>query len=504
MVDRKIKNLKILMIAPLFPESFWSFKYLLKLIRKKAAFPPLGLLTVAAMLPSHWVKKLIDVNVEKLTNKDILWADYVFIGAMLVQQKAADEIIKRCKKLNRKIVAGGPLFTMEFKEYIDVVDHFVLNEAEITLPLFLKDLKMGTPDKIYQSNLFSDIKKTPVPLWELINLKKYASTSIQFSRGCPFFCDFCNVTTLFGRKIRQKTTDQIIAELDIIYERGHRDSVFFVDDNFIGSTVSLKKSLLPALIKWKENHKSISFYTETSINIADDEELMKQMNLAGFDQVFIGIETPSCLGLEESNKKQNRNRDLVSDIKKIQRNGIQVQAGFIVGFDSDTNSIFQQQIDFIQKSGIVTAMVGLLQAPPGTKLYDRLNLSNRLKKYISGDNSDGTTNIIPLTMNSDTLTDGYKHILKKIYSPKNYYKRIKTFLNEYKYESSKEGLSFSRFLIFLRSTFYLGIIGNERYYYWKLLIWTFITRPKHFSMAVHLSILGFNFRKAVKKVVAKC
>lgn len=503
MINKGIE-LKILMISPLFPESFWSFKYLMKMIRKKAAFPPLGLLTVAAMLPSKWQKKLVDLNVSKLKKRDLIWADYVFIGAMHVQRSSVNDVIIRCKKLNKKIVAGGPLFTMDHADFADDIDHFILNEAEITLAPFLRDLEARIPKKIYQSNEFADVKETPVPLWELVSLKRYASTSIQYSRGCPFFCDFCNVTTLFGRKMRQKASNQIIMELDKIYESGYKGNVFFVDDNFIGLIPSLKKDLLPALIKWRRKHKGITFFTEVSINIADDEELMKLMSLAGFDQVFIGIETPNCTGLAESSKKQNNNRDLISDVKKIQRHGLQVQAGFIVGFDSDTQTIFQRQIDFIQNTGIVTAMVGLLQAPPGTKLYERLLKSNRLRNDMSGDNSDGTTNIIPISMNTETLLNGYKFILKKIYSPKNYYRRAKTFLREYKCEFPAEGVSFDRILIFVRSIFRLGFMARERYYYWDFLVWTLIRRPKHFSLAVTLTLLGFNFRRTVKKVVASC
>ena len=486
------------MISPLAPDSFWSFKYAIKFLKKKATFPPLGLLTVASMLPEKWEKRLVDMNTTKLSNRDLLWADYVFLGAMIIHRQSVEQIINRCKKLKVKIVAGGPLFTMEYADYVNKIDHLVLNEAEATLPDFINDLKSGKPKRIYKSDKFPNIINSPAPLWKLINLKKYASISIQYSRGCPFHCDFCNVTTLFGRKMRKKTASQVMNELNGVYDAGYRGSIFFVDDNFIGTISSLKQELLPALIEWKKSHPEMYFFTEVSINIADDKELMKMMRLAGFDQVFIGIETPSNEGLAESNKTQNHNRNLVRDIKRIQRHGLQVQGGFIVGFDSDSPSIFQDQIDFIQECGITTAMVGLLQAPEGTKLYDRLIKAKRLNKYVSGDNFDGSTNIIPVSMDIGALKKGYKNILDKIYSPKYYYKRIKIFLREYQNQGIKEPLSINRIMAFLRSLFIIGILGKERFHYWNLLLWTSFRCPEHFPMAVNLSIIGFHFRKTVK------
>lgn len=322
--------------------------------------------------------------------------------------------------MNKKVVAGGPLFTSEPDEFTDV-DHLVLNEAELTLPAFLSDLQNGHPRKVYRASDFCDLGDTPVPSWDLVKMKRYASMNIQFSRGCPFNCEFCNVTALFGHTPRMKTPGQIIAELDRIYASGWRGSIFFVDDNFIGNKAYLKKSLLPALIDWRSNKKGCIFFTEASINLADDPELIDMMVRAGFDSVFIGIESPDEASLTECHKIQNKNRDLLESVKIIHRSGLQVMGGFIVGFDSDTPSIFQRQIDFIQKSGIVTAMVGLLQAPPGTRLFERLSRERRVTDTFSGDNVDGTTNIIP-RMGMDRLLDGYQSIMKQIYSPKNYYR----------------------------------------------------------------------------------
>jgi radical SAM superfamily enzyme YgiQ (UPF0313 family) len=485
--------MNVLLIYPQFPDTFWSFTYALSFIGKKAAFPPLGLLTVAALLPEQWAKRLIDVNIENLTDDDLDWADMAFIGGMAVQRKSATQIIARCKAAKLRVVAGGPLFTAEPDEFRDV-DHLVLDEAELTLPAFLADLANGRPQKIYRASGFCDLHDTPTPLWNLIKMKRYASLNIQFSRGCPFNCEFCNVTTLFGHQSRIKTPLQIITELDRIYASGWRSSIFFVDDNFIGNKGYLKTHLLPALIEWRKDKKGCVFFTEASINLADDPELLDMMVQAGFDSVFIGIESPDEGSLTECHKTQNKNRDLLQSVKTIHRSGLQVMGGFIVGFDSDLPSIFQRQIDFIQKSGIVIAMVGMLQAPPGTRLFDRMKRESRIINTFSGDNVDGTTNIIP-TMGIDRLLDGYQSIMKQIYSPKEYYRRVRTLLRELKAPEINQPINMQRFLSFFRSAFRLGFLGKERFQYWQLLLWTLTCKPKLIPVAITLSIYGYHYRK---------
>jgi radical SAM superfamily enzyme YgiQ (UPF0313 family) len=495
--------MKALLIYPEFPDTFWSFKHALKFIRKRSSSPPLGLLTIASMLPPDWSKRLVDVNVTNLTSKDLEWADCAFISGMTVQRQSAHHIISQCKQAGLKVIAGGPLFTIEHDQF-DEVDHFVLNEAELTLPPFLNDLKRGCAQQVYSSSEYADIHTTPTPQWELADLKRYVTMSIQYSRGCPYNCEFCNITALLGHRPRIKTALQIITELTSLYELGWRGGVFFVDDNFIGNKKALKTELLLALIEWRKDKRGIPFSTEVSINLADDDELMQMMVEAGFGTIFVGIETPEEVSLLECNKKQNINRDMVETIKHIQRAGFQVQGGFIVGFDSDPPSIFQRQIDFIQNSGIVTAMVGLLQAPPGTMLYNRLKQAGRLLDKMSGDNVDGTTNIIP-TMNLDALRDGYRSILQYIYSPEHYYQRVITFLKEYKPPKFNVSWNLAHMrdylLAFIRSIFCLGIIGKERVYYWKLLFWTLFRRPKSFPTAVTLAILGYHFRKICEQHV---
>ena len=484
--------MRILLVYPEFPDTFWSFKHALRFVRKKAGAPPLGLLTVAAMLPVDWEKRLVDVNVTGLTQEDLAWADYVFISAMIVQRESARALIARCKEAGMRVVAGGPLFTMEHEQF-PLVDHFILNEAELTLPPFLEDLANGCAQRVYATTEFPDIHQTPAPLWRLADLRHYDTVSIQFSRGCPYNCDFCNVTSLLGHRPRLKTAAQIIDELDSLYAMGWRKGVFFVDDNFIGNKKQLKTEVLPALIEWRKDKVGMPFNTEASINLADDPELMKLMTQAGFDTVFVGIETPNVDSLVECSKTQNSNRDLVESVKRLQRAGLQVQGGFIVGFDSDTPSIFQQQIDFIQKSGIVTAMVGLLQAPLGTGLYERMEREGRLVNELSGDNVDGSTNIIP-KMGIDTLQTGYRDILSQIYAPQLYYERVVTFLREYQPPQIKIRLDLQRILALGRSIYRLGVRGIERAHYWKLFFWTLFRRPRLFPLAITLAIYGFHFR----------
>jgi radical SAM superfamily enzyme YgiQ (UPF0313 family) len=488
--------MRILLVYPEFPDTFWSFKHALRFIHKKAASPPLGLLTVAAMLPAEWEKRLVDLNVTGLTSADLTWADYVFISAMIVQREAARALIARCKDFGAKVVAGGPLFTMEHEQFPEV-DHFVLNEAELTLPLFLEDLALGRAQHLYATTEYPDILQTPTPLWQLVNLKNYDTFSIQFSRGCPFSCDFCNVTALLGHRPRTKTAAQIIAELDSLYALGWRKSIFFVDDNFIGNKKQIKSEILPALIGWRKGKTGMPFSTEVSINLVDDPELLSLMTQAGFDTVFVGIETPNESSLTECSKNQNKGRDLVESVKQLQRAGLQVQGGFIVGFDHDTPSIFQQQIDFIQKSGIVTAMVGLLQAPPGTRLYERMRKEGRLVNEMSGDNVDGSTNIIP-KMGLEALQEGYRKLLAQIYAPKAYYERVLTFLREFRPPQIRIQLDPQYILAFGRSIYQLGIRGVERIQYWRLFFWTLFRRPQLFPLAITLAIMGFHFRQVVE------
>ncbi len=492
--------MNILMVYPESPVTFWSFKHALKFVLKKSSEPPLGLLTIAAMLPHEWNKKLIDLNVTKLKDKDIIWADYVFLSGMDVHRESFNRIVEQSRKFGKKVVAGGPMCTMDYKS-IKGVDHFILNEAEITLPEFVKDLKNEKPRHIYTSASFPDISKTPVPEWQLLDIKKYASMSIQYSRGCPFNCEFCSIALLNGHKVRTKNSVQFIAELQSLYDFGWRGGVFIVDDNFIGNRSKLKEEMLPALIDWSEKHKyPFSFITEVSINLADDDELVDLMVRAGFDSAFIGIETPNDESLAECGKSQNQHRNTLESVKKLQEKGIAVSGGFIVGFDHDTSSIFEKQIRFIQNSGIVTAMVGLLNAPVGTRLFNRLKSENRItESRITGNNMDTFINFIP-KMNYQKLVEGYKKIVTTIYSPKEYFERVRTFLNTYSPKGNSTGLSLIHIFAFFKAVWKLGFLERGRRFFWKLIFITIFKYPKKLSKAVTMAIYGYHFRRIADKI----
>lgn len=487
--------MKILLVNPEYPDTFWSFKHALKFVSKKAAYPPLGLLTVAAMLPSNFETKLVDMNAGKLKEKDIRWADLVFIGGMVVQKESAKKVIDLCRKLGVRTVGGGPLFTANPAEFPGV-DHLVLNEAEITLPPFLADLENSCAKRIYTSEQFADISNTPLPKWDLLNMKKYSAMAIQYSRGCPFDCEFCDIVVLNGHMPRTKSREQILRELDALHSAGWASSVFIVDDNFIGNKRKLKSEILPAIWVWsKQNNFPFSFNTQASINLADDDELIDLMVTANFTQAFIGIETTSDDSLSECGKSQNRSRDMVASVKKLQNMGIEVQAGFIVGFDNDTQSVFQEMINFIQKSGIVTAMVGLLHAPAGTRLYNRLKKEDRLTGNFSGNNTDYSINFTP-RMNHNTLVEGYKKVVKTIYSPKPYYERVKTFLREYRPAPTNWGrFRPEHFSALFKTVWLLGVMEKGRSHFWKLITWTVFRKPRLFPLSVSLAIYGFHFRR---------
>ena len=484
--------MNILLVYPEFPDTFWSFKHALRFVHKKASSPPLGLVTIAAMLPSEWEKRLVDMNIETLQPTDLAWADMVFVSAMVVQRTSTFDVIHKAKQAGKIVVAGGPIFTGEWEQFPEV-DHFILNEGEITLPLFLKDLAAGKPNRVYQTTEYADVTQSPVPMWELVKINQYDSLGIQYSRGCPFNCDFCNITALLGHRPRTKSATQILAELNKMYQIGWRRNIFFVDDNFIGNRKQIKEEILPALIEWRKGKKGCTFITEASINLADDVSLMKQMAAAGFNSVFVGIETPDEDSLKECGKGQNTHRNLIESVQTLQRHGLQVMGGFIVGFDNDTTAIFQRQVDFIQKSGIVTAMVGMLQAPYGTRLYDRMAKEGRLVEEMTGDNANGSTNILP-AMGIENLRDGYRDLMNDIYSPRQFYERIKTFLRVYTPYESPVTIQLVEIGAFFRSIWLIGCRGTTRKEYWNLFFWTLRNYPQKFALAITFAIYGHHFR----------
>jgi len=490
--------MKILLVYPQTPDTFWSFKHVLRFISKRAAFPPLGLLTVAAMLPCDWELRLVDTNVDRLSDGDLCWADYVMISATIVHRESVNEIVERCRKRSKTVIAGGPLFTTGHASFPQI-SHFVLGEAEEIMPQLIEDLKLGMLAHHYQSPGRPDIAKVPAPRWGLIDLRHYATMAVQFSRGCPFDCEFCDIIIMNGRVPRTKTPAQLLHELETLRIRGWKDTVFIVDDNFIGNK-KLTKELLREMIPWRNRVQAeMGFLTEASVNLADDVELCELMVQAGFKKVFLGIETPSAESLEECRKLQNRDRDLVATVKSLQRFGLEVMGGFIIGFDNDKHDIFKRQFEFIQRSGVVEAMVGLLTALPETRLYRRLMKEGRVETETTGNNTNAVLNFKP-KLDREFLLNGYRELMKKLYEPRTYYQRIRIFLNDHRPTGSNLRLSWSDFQALLKSFWLLGLWYRGRIAYWRFFWSTLLRRPRQFRHAIELAIIGYHFRRVANQL----
>jgi radical SAM superfamily enzyme YgiQ (UPF0313 family) len=490
--------MNILLISPRTPDTFWSFKHALRFVSKKASMPPLGLLTIAAMLPRDWQLKLVDKNVERLRDDDLRWADYVMIGAMIVHRESVEEIVKRCETFGKTVIAGGPLFTTGHEAFPQI-KHFVLGEAEETMPQLVEDLRNGTLKPVYRANGWPQLTQVPIPRWDLINPRHYVTMAVQFSRGCPFDCEFCDIIVMNGRVPRTKTTEQLIAELESLRVRGWKDMVFIVDDNFIGDR-RRTKALLRALVEWRQRTRAhMGFLTEASVNLADDAELCALMVAAGFKKVFVGIETPSAASLEECRKRQNRGRDLVEAVQTLQRAGLEVMGGFIVGFDNDGHDIFKRQFEFIQKSGVATAMVGLLSALPQTRLWHRLKREGRLEAESTGNNTEAALNFKP-KLSREFLVSGYRDLMKKLYEPHHYYQRIRMFLKSHRPRGPRLRVSRADLIAFLKSFWVLGVWHRGRVGYWRLFWSTLLKRPRQFPHAIELAILGYHFRRVARKL----
>jgi len=488
--------MRILLVYPRNPDTFWSFRHVLRFVARKSAFPPLGLLTVAAMLPADWELRLVDVNVRALADADLDWADYVFLSGMIVHKASAHEVARRCAARGKTVVAGGPLFTTGHAAFPEI-RHFVLGEAEDVMEALVADLRRGTLRPFYRSARFPDVRRTPVPRWDLVNLGDYVTMPVQFSRGCPFDCEFCDIVVMNGRVPRTKDPAQVIAELEALRTRGWRDMVFIVDDNFIGNR-KRTRALLEAIIEWRRSTGTgIGFLTEASVNLADDKALLERMVEAGFKKVFVGIETPVPEALAECNKRQNVKRDLAATVRTLQAAGLEVMGGFIVGFDSDTRDIFRRQFEFIQRSGVVTAMVGLLNALPQTALYRRLAAEGRILAETLGNNTDAAINFAT-RLDPEFLVSGYRDLMRRLYEPANYYRRIRTFLAAWRPRGPATHLSAADVRAFLRSLWVLGVRERGRLAYWRLLVATLLASPRKFRAAVELAVMGHHFRRVAE------
>lgn len=490
--------MNILLVYPRNPDSFWSFSHVLKFVSKKSAFPPLGLLTVAAMLPRSWTLHLVDLNVSLLTDSHIRQADYVFMSGMIVHKQSAHEIATRCSALGKTVVAGGPLFTSGYQEFPEI-RHFVLGEVEDVIDQLVTDMRRGALQAIYRASNWPDVRKTPVPRWDLINLGDYVTMPVQFSRGCPFDCEFCDIVVMNGRVPRTKEPVQLVRELEALRLAGWKDMVFIVDDNFIGNRKHATE-LLRELIEWRHRvQPAMGFLTEASVNLADYSKLCELMVEAGFKKVFLGIETPSVESLEECGKTQNRKRDLANSVKTLQQAGLEVMGGFIVGFDSDPPDIFARQFEFIQRTGVVTAMVGLLTALPQTALHRRLTREGRILAETCGNNTEAVLNFVT-RLDRKFVVSGYRDLMRRLYEPGNYYRRIHAFLRHFEPRGPTRRLSACDVSAFLKSLWLLGLWHTGRRRYWMLFWSTLFASPRKLRTAVELSILGYHFRKVASSL----
>jgi radical SAM superfamily enzyme YgiQ (UPF0313 family) len=418
-----MRPVKALLVYPEVPENtYWSFTHALKFINKKSAMPPLGLITVAALFPDGYDLKLVDMNIERLTGSHVRWADTVFISAMIVQKESFEKVVALCNRHGTPVVAGGPYATSCYR-HIAGVDHFVLGEAEPVFAGFLDDYARGCAGRVYRSAERPDLGRSVLPRFDLLKLNSYANMCVQYSRGCPFKCEFCDIWPVYGNKTRVKPAERMIAELQAIYDQGWRGPIFVVDDNFIGNKHKVKSQLLPALVEWQQAHgHPFQLFTEASINMAEDPDLLTAMNAAGFNEVFIGIETLKKESLEEAGKNQNLKVNMLKAVRTIQRHGMEVNAGFILGFDHDTQEVFNDHAAFIQQAGIPKAMVGLLTALPGTRLYQRLQAEGRILKQASGNNTHSMGTNFITKMDASQLISGYHMLLEQLYD-----KRLNTY-----------------------------------------------------------------------------
>jgi Fe-S oxidoreductase len=491
--------MKILLVYPEFPDTYWSFRHALTFEGKQAAFPPLGLMTISAMLPDSWERRLVDMNVGELTAADIEWADMVFASAMIVQNESLEDVVRQARALGKPVVVGGPYVSTSSERMPDA-DHIFIGEAETTLPEFINDLELGIARKIYKADERPSLLNTPIPDFSIIDLEKYSAMNVQYSRGCPFQCEFCDIIEIYGRVPRTKSNPQMLAELDALKTAGWRGLVFIVDDNFIGNKKNVRL-FMPDLIEWSRvNESPFSFITEASVNLAEDDALLQSMEDAGFRRVFLGIETPVEESLKEAQKGQNTRRDLLESVQKIQSYGMEVMAGFIVGFDNDPEDIFERQINFIQESAIPLAMVGLLTALPDTQLWRRLEKEGRLVEMASGNNTDCTINFVP-KMNHDRLVEGYKTILRTIYNPREYYQRALDCLSRFHQNriEPRHATIIGDVKSLVRILFALGIRDSERRSFWKYCFDVIRFYPREIAHGLTLAAMGYHFRQITEK-----
>ncbi len=464
-------NLKALLVWPRFPPSFWGFEGTLDMMQEDAITPPLGLVTVAALCPASWTLKLLDHSFDEITDEDLRGADLVMVSAMHAQRADAVAILRRARSLGTRTFIGGPWASSEPEIVQLEADHVLVGEAEEVFAGIALALENGTAQSVYCVTEKPDLSASPIPRFDLLRMDKYTSMPVQFARGCPFQCDFCDIITIYGRKVRGKTSAQLIAELDRLRELGWQGEVFIVDDNFIGNRKN-SLHLCRDLAKWGEARgRPFSFYTQASVDLADRPELMEAMVAANFMYVFLGIETPSSEALKGSKKFQNLKRDTLGQVRIIQQNGLWVMAGFIVGFDSDDETIFERQREFNEQSAIAWAMAGMLLAPPTTPLFDRMKAEGRLiedSEAISNFSAPNFRTTMPLP----TLLRGLSRLLADLYDPKTYFQRALRSLEAWRprpVQRPKDTTLLYDLRILASSIWTQGVKSTYRREYWSFL-----------------------------------
>jgi radical SAM superfamily enzyme YgiQ (UPF0313 family) len=491
--------MRVLLVNPLFPDSYWSGRHSLRFARRRCLLPPLGLITIAAMLPKDWQLRLIDLNVERLRDRDLRRADVVMLTGMIVQRDSLHDILRRCRRLGVRTVVGGPYAT-SLPDDLNEADHVVVGEGEEIVPILAADLAAGAAKPRYEEPDKPDLSVAPVPRFDLLRRRAYHQMSLQYSRGCPFTCEFCDIIVMYGRRPRTKTGAQVTAELEAITATGFTGDVFFVDDNFIGNK-KMVKAMLPEVAEWrKRSGTRLEFYTEASMNIADDNQLVDLMTAAGFTAVFIGIETPSPEALRETKKLQNLRRNLVDQVHGLLDRGLDVWAGFILGFDNDPPDIFDRMIKFVQNASIPYAMVGMLGALPNTPLYKRLRSEGRLRKEQTGDQF-GLTNVIN-KMSATQMIRGYRKVMETLYHPEVYFQRCRDNIARWKpLPGSKRKLVWRDLLTAGRAVRGQGLTGSYKRAYWRFLRWVARHHPAKLGRAIAQAAAGHHYITYTQKVV---
>ncbi|MFA6474667.1 MAG: B12-binding domain-containing radical SAM protein [Patescibacteria group bacterium] len=497
-----IKTPRILLVQPLTPPSYWGFQESVKFLGARAALPPLPLITVAGLLPRQWQYRLVDLNIETLTDKDLQWADYVLLTGMIIHRDSMKEVLARCRAIGVKTIVGGPFVSSspDASELTDA-DTRVIGELEdqTLLATLVSDLRSRALRATYRAHAFPDLGYCRVPRFDLLDVSAYTSLSIQVSRGCPHRCEFCNVRMLNGNRPRYKSTEEARAELDAVYATGFQGNVFIVDDNFIGNVYAVMP-VLDTIVAWQlSHHFPFLFYTEADIRLADMPELVNYLVSAGFFAVFIGFESPSKEALEGAKKHQNLKIDPVQAVSVLRQHGLLVYGGFIVGFDSDGPDCFDATVEFVEKCAVDFAMVGMLMAIPGTPLYDRLAQEGRLRTDDSGDQF-AETNVIPLRMTQRQLVAGYRKLLQQIYNPSRFFARAARGLREWTprvhrpYTWQEVGAVF-------RSFWWQGVLAPYRLAYWRFILQVTFNNPANFGRAIAIAASGYHFFAYTREVV---